>query len=122
MTDFVGTLPYLAKAVKIVNEEAERERQRWQEERRLEEERRRINAEYDRKAKIVDQILEFWNRSKEFQELANVMNARIESSTIDETEKAKLREVSSWIARHAENSDPFADFEWIVDAFLNSRM
>jgi hypothetical protein len=120
LTDFVATLPFLAKAIKFVNEEHERQRKQCQEEQRLREEQHRIQAEYDRKAKVADQILEFWNRSRNLQELANAMNGRIETSAIDDAEKAKLREISSWIARHAEKNDPFADFEWILEEFYDS--
>ncbi|MGA8222507.1 MAG: hypothetical protein WB780_12705 [Candidatus Acidiferrales bacterium] len=121
LADFVSILPHLAKALKAVAEEAERKQKQWQEEQSRREEARRQQEEYDRKSKVVDQFLDYWNRSKAFHELARSIDAKLEDSAIPENERAELREISAWISRHAENCNPIAHFDWMIRKFNESH-
>ena len=60
----------MAKALKRVREEAERERLRIEEDRKQREEERRRQEEYDRKAKVAGEFLRRWNESKAFRHFA----------------------------------------------------
>lgn len=120
LNDCVAVLPHLAKAIKLVKEEAERQRMQWQEEEKRREEHRRRQEEYDRKSKVADQFLEFWNRSKTFRELANSINENLENSPLGDKEKTEVRKISRWIARHAENNNPLMHFDWMIRKFNDS--
>jgi hypothetical protein len=121
LADFVAILPYLAKALKALAEEAERKRKQFQEEQKRREEERRRQEEYDRKSKVVDQFLDYWNRSKAFYELASSIDAKLEDSALPDNERTALREISAWISRHAKNCNPIAHFDWMIKKFNESQ-
>jgi hypothetical protein len=120
LTDCVALLPHLAKAIKLVEEEAERKRIQWQQEAKRREEQRRRQEEYDRKSKVAEQFLEAWSESKAFHELAGSISEKMENTAIQDKEKEELRRISDWIARHADNINPLAHLEWMIRKFNDS--
>ena len=120
LSDCVAILPHLVKAIKVVNKERRLQDLRWQEEQKQREARERRREEYDRKTKVAEQFLTGWRESKAFQELADSLNKQMEISTTGDEEKEKLRKISSWIARHAENINPLCHFDWMIRKFNES--
>lgn len=115
--ELVAILPHLAKALKLAREENERDRLRREEERKQEEEERRRQEEYDRKAKVVGEFLRGWNESKAFRDFAGAIEDKAEQLSLQDGQKQEILEITKWIARHAENLNPLADFEWMIDEF-----
>ena len=120
LSDCVAVLPHLVKAIKVVEEEDRLRHLRWQEEAKQREAQQRRREEYDRKTKIAEQFLTGWRESNAFQELADALNKQIETVTVGDQEKEELRKISSWIARHAENINPVAHFDWMIRKFNES--
>jgi hypothetical protein len=117
LEDLVAILPHLAKALKLVREENERECLRREEERKREEEERQSQEEYDRKAKVVGEFLRRWNESKAFRDFAAAIQDGVDKSPVQDGHKQEVLEIAKWIAHHAENLNPLADFESMIDEF-----
>lgn len=107
----------LAKALKRVREEAERERLRIEEDRKQREEERRRQEEYDRKAKVAGEFLRRWNESKAFRHFAAAIEREAQQSSVQDERKQEILKIAKWIAVHAENLNPLGDFEWMIDEF-----
>ncbi|MBZ5700405.1 MAG: RWP-RK domain-containing protein [Acidobacteriia bacterium] len=115
--ELVAILPHVAKALKLIREENERERLRREEERKQAEEERRRQEEYDRKAKAVGEFLRRWKESKAFRDLAAAIEEKAESSPVRDGQKQEILAIAQWIAQHADNMNPLADFGWMIDEF-----
>ena len=115
--ELVAILPHVAKALKLIREENERERLRREEERKQAEEERRRQEEYDRKAKVAGEFLRRWKESKVFRDLAAAIEEKAESSLVQDGQKQEILAIAQWIARHADNMNPLADFDWMIDEF-----
>ena len=120
LSDCVAVLPHLVKAIKLVEEESRLRDLRWQEEAKQREAQQRRREEYDQKTKVAEQFLTGWRESNASHSLADSLNKQIEISTTGDEEKEKLRKISSWIARHAENINPLAHFDWMIRKFNES--
>jgi hypothetical protein len=120
LSDCVAILPHLTKAIKIVHEENRRRQIQREEEAKRREEAQRRQFEYDRKAKVSEEFLAGWTKSREFHEFANALITKTETSTLDDDVKKELRKISHWLARHAEYLDPLTDFKWMIKKFKNS--
>jgi hypothetical protein len=77
--------------------------------------------EYRRKTKIAEQFLEDWSKSKAFNALADAITGVIETSQLQVEQQEKLKIISNWIARHAENINPLAQIDSIILKFNESR-
>jgi hypothetical protein len=115
--EIVAVLPHIAKAVKIVEEERERRRLRWEEEARQAEKERRRQEEYDSKAKVADEFLQRWRDSKAFRELAQALRQEVENSSLSDQQKQEARVIAEWLTRHADYVDPLTDLEWMIGEF-----
>ena len=120
LSDFLGVLPYLAKAMEFVDQEQKLRRQEQQEREKRAEELRVKREEYRRKTKIAEEFLENWCKSKAFSELAGVIRGVIETSQLQGEQQEKLTIISNWIARHAENINPLAQIDSIIVKFHES--
>jgi hypothetical protein len=120
LSDCVAVLHHLVKAIKVVEEERRLQESRWREEEKQREAQERRREEYDRKTKVAERFLTGWRESNAFHELADSLNKQIEISTMGDEEKEKLRKISSWIARHAENINPLDHFDWMIRKFNES--
>ncbi|MGH9717037.1 MAG: hypothetical protein ACRD4R_09975 [Candidatus Acidiferrales bacterium] len=76
--------------------------------------------EYNRKAKVVEQFFEMWQKGKTARELASCLDKELEKAVINDEHKQNLREMADWIAHHAENIDPLAHVDWMIRKF-NAR-
>lgn len=114
----LAILPHLAKALREVREDHERERLREEEERRQAEKRRAERAEYDRKAKITTQFLRGWKDSKALHKFAVAIEELAGKSSRDE-QKKELLEMAKWIGTHADYVDPLTDLNWMTNQFFN---
>jgi hypothetical protein len=115
--ELVAILPHVAKALKLVREDNERERLGREEEQRRAEEERGRQEEYDRKAKVVGGFLRRWKESKAFRDLAVAIEEEAEISPVQDGQKQEILAIAQWIARHADNVNPLADFECMIDEF-----
>jgi hypothetical protein len=115
--ELVAILPHLAKALKLVREENERERLRREEERKRQEEERQRQEEYDRKAKVVGKFLRRWNESNAFRDFAAAIQDGVDKSPAQNGQKQEVLEIAKWIAHHAKNLNPLEDFESMIDEF-----
>jgi hypothetical protein len=115
--ELVATLPHVAKALKLIREENERERIRREEERKQAEEQRRRQEKYDRKAKVVGEFLRTWTESKAFDELAAAIREKADSLPVQDVQKGEILAIAEWISEHADHLNPLADFEWMIDEF-----
>jgi hypothetical protein len=120
LSDCVAILPHLTKAIKIIAEGRKREQAKREAEAKRREEAERRQREYDRKAKVSEEFLAGWKKSRDFHEFANALITKTETSTLDENVKKELRKISHWVARHAEYVDPLTDFKWMIDKFKKS--
>lgn len=115
--ELIGILPHIGKALKLVREENERERLRREEERKQAAEERLRQEEYDRKAKVVGEFLQRWKESKAFRDLAIAIEQKAESSAFEEGQKQEVLTIARWITQHADNVNPLADFDWMIEEF-----
>jgi hypothetical protein len=115
--ELVAILPHLAKALKLVREENERDRLRREEERKQREEEHERQEEYDRKAKVAGEFLQRWRDSKAFRGLAVAIKEKAESSPAQDSQKREILALAQWIAQHANNLNPLDDFDWMIDEF-----
>jgi hypothetical protein len=121
LSDFLSVLPYLAKAMEFVDQERKLRLQQQQEREKRAEEMRVKREEYRRKTKIAEQFLEDWSKSKAFNALADAITGVIETSQLQVEQQEKLKIISNWIARHAENINPLAQIDSIILKFNESR-
>ncbi len=115
--DMLALLPHLAKSLRLVREEDERERLRREEEAKRAEEERRRREEYERKAKVAAEFLKEWNASRGFRELAAALTESTQNAALEDAQKQEMLGIAEWIARHAENLDPLKHFEWMIKNF-----
>lgn len=115
--DMVAVLPHLAKSLRLVREENERERLRRQEEEKRAEEERRRREEYERKAKVAAEFLKEWNASRSFRELAAALTESTQNAPVDDAQKQEILGIAQWTARHADNVDPLKHFRWMIGNF-----
>lgn len=115
--EVVAMLPHVARALRLIREENERERLREQEERKQAEEARRKQEEYDRKAKVVNQFLQGWKDGAAFRDLADAVRRKVEASSVRDDQRQEMLAIANWIAHHADYIDPLTDFDWMIDQF-----
>jgi CRISPR-associated endonuclease Cas1 len=108
--EFVSLLPHRARSLKLVREENERERARYEEDRREAEEERLREEEYQRKADVVGELLTNWKKSKAFRDLAAAIRERTNTSIASDDQKQNMLQIAHWIDSHAEYVDPLTDF------------
>lgn len=113
----VAVLPHIAKSLKLVREETERERLRREEEEKRAEEARRRREEYERKAKVVAEFLKNWSESRRLRELAAAVAKSTETTDLDVDQKKGILEIAQWIVHHADNVDPLKRSDWMIKTF-----
>jgi hypothetical protein len=114
---FVAKLVPIAKAIKLVREERERERLRRIEEEKRPEEQRIRREKYNRRSQVVTKFLQGWQQSENLRLLAAAINKQLEDSTPDNDEKQMIREIAEWISTHADDTDPLLHFNWMIRQF-----
>lgn len=115
--DMVAVLPHIAKSLKLVREQTERERLRREEEEKRAEEARRRREEYERKAKVVAEFLKNWSESRRLRELAAAVAKSTETTDLDVDQKKGILEIAQWIVHHADNVDPLKRSDWMIKTF-----
>ena len=115
--DMVAVLPHIAKSLKLVREENERERLRRQEEEKAAEHARMRREDYERKAKVAAEFLKDWNASENFRKFAAAIADSVQGASVEDAQKQEILEIAQWISRHADNVDPLRHHSWMIDNF-----
>lgn len=111
-----------ASAVKKYRDDcAEAERQRIVEQKR-EDERRRRQAEYDRKMEAVAKFAAQWREANELREFAGALKENLGSPTISMEQKLGVVRILDWIERHANYIDPLTDIRHVISEFHGRRL
>ena len=109
----------MAEAIKqerVDRAEAERLR-REEEKRRIEESIRK--AEYDRKAKAVNSLVQQWQESKLLRAFTAALQSTATEAQLSDETKKQLETMIEWSARHADYVDPLTDLKWTLGQFKN---
>ncbi len=94
LSDCVAVLPYVARAMKFIYQERESKRKQEEAEEKRAEDLRRKRDEYNQKAKVAEQFVEKWTKSKAFNDLAGAISGMVENSELHDEQKKKLRMIS----------------------------
>jgi hypothetical protein len=116
---FLVTLPLIAQTLKIEREERARRQREWEEQRKCEEEARQRREEYNRKAKVMEELARDWHEAGRLRDYAEAIKAAAESPDTPEEQKPDLAAMADFALRHANYLDPITDRKWMIDSFKN---
>jgi hypothetical protein len=114
---FIASLPLAPKALKQKREEQAVWHRQWEEERKREVEQAARRAEYERRAKVVEELARSWDQSKSLRGFAEKLSSQAEQSDIPEDQRKEIRGMAEWAMRHAAFVDPFTDPERMILRF-----
>jgi hypothetical protein len=93
---FIQNLPPAAQAIKLDREDTERTRRKSAEEQKRPEEGRLRQAEFLRKVKHVNRLIEEWDRSSQLTEFASELRTSSDSQGLNEEGQNELRVMADW--------------------------
>lgn len=113
---FVG-FEDVARAVKKYREARAEEARARAAELKREDERRRRQAEYDRKLEVVSKFGSQWRKANGLREFANALKENLKSPAVSIEQKLGVLRILDWIERHANYIDPLTDVRHLISEF-----